>query len=103
MDTSRNYRVTNEIAQMDFAAIHDLLCNHSYWANGRTRQAVEESFQSPASINFGLLDGDGKTVGCARVVTDCETFGWVCDVIVHPSHRARGLGKMLVSAVVTHP
>ena len=40
-------------------------------------------------------------VGIARLVSDKRTFGYLCDVVIHPDHRRRGLGKQLVRAVVT--
>jgi len=103
MSDSNDYRITTHLAEIDLGAICDLLQNHSYWANERPREEIERAFRSPASICFGLLDRAGKVVGCARVVTDRTTFGWVCDVIVHPEHRGKGLGKRLVEAVIAHP
>jgi GNAT superfamily N-acetyltransferase len=97
-----SYRVTTDTEEVDFDAACDLIHTYSYWA-ARPIELTRRGFESPSSIVFGALDSSGATVGCARVVTDYSTFGWVCDVIVHPDHRGRGIGKMLMKAVVEHP
>lgn len=40
-------------------------------------------------------------MGFARVVTDFVSIWYLCDVIVDESHRGQGIGKMLMSAVVS--
>ena len=50
---------------------------------------------------YGVYSTDtGAQVAFARVVTDGVTFGWLCDVIVDPTHRGAGLGKRLLSGIV---
>ncbi|MBX7259733.1 MAG: GNAT family N-acetyltransferase [Candidatus Hydrogenedentes bacterium] len=41
--------------------------------------------------------------GCARVLTDGLTFGWLADVVIAPEFRGQGLGKFLVQCVLEHP
>jgi GNAT superfamily N-acetyltransferase len=45
----------------------------------------------------------GSLIGFARGVTDHATFTWVCDVILHPEHRGRGLGKWMMHCFLEHP
>lgn len=85
---------------MDIDFIHEYLCNHSYWARGRSRSVVEKSIQN--SLCFGVFDGE-QQVGFARVVTDLVTFAWLCDVFIAETHRDLGLGKRLIESVVSHP
>jgi GNAT superfamily N-acetyltransferase len=74
----------------------------SYWARNRPRAVIEESLK--ASLCFGLYEKPGgRQVGLARVVTDGCTFSWLCDVVVDPGHRGKGLGKFLMSSVLGHP
>jgi GNAT superfamily N-acetyltransferase len=42
-------------------------------------------------------------VGFARAVTDQATFTYLCDVIIEPAHRGRGLGKWIVQTLLDHP
>jgi GNAT superfamily N-acetyltransferase len=74
----------------------------SYWAQNRPRGVIEQSIRN--SICFGAYErASGKQVGFARVVTDGATFSWLCDVVIDGSHRKKGLGKLLVSAAISHP
>ena len=57
------------------------------------------------SLNFGVFttaDPGGLQVAYARVLTDHANFGWLADVYVDRDHRGRGLGRMLVDAVIEH-
>ena len=91
--------LSSDRARQDTAAIHAFL-TRSYWAQGISRPRVERSLD--ASLCFGLFDA-GTQVGFARVVTDRTTFAYLCDVYVLETHRGRGLGKRLLTAVVSHP
>jgi GNAT superfamily N-acetyltransferase len=74
----------------------------SYWAQGRTRSAIEKSLST--SLNFGVYEKNGGAqVGFARVVTDEATFSWLCDVVVDERHRKKGLGGFIVASVLAHP
>jgi GNAT superfamily N-acetyltransferase len=55
------------------------------------------------SLPFGLYAPSGQQAGFARVVTDRATYAYLGDVYVETDHRARGLGKFLVSCVLAHP
>lgn len=68
----------------------------SYWANARSREAIEKSIQN--SICFGVYS-EGVQIGFARCVTDYATIFWLCDVIVDEAYRGRGIGKALLEAV----
>lgn len=71
----------------------------SYWAQQRPRAVVEASLKG--SLSFGLYERPGGgQVGFARVVTDGATFSWLCDVIIDPGHRGKGLGKFLMASVL---
>jgi GNAT superfamily N-acetyltransferase len=41
-------------------------------------------------------------VGFARVLTDYGRFAFLADVFVLEAHRGKGLGKLLVKAVLDH-
>jgi len=76
------------------------LLQGTYWASSRSRELIEKSIQR--SLCFGLFHAS-KQIGFARAVTDYATFAWICDVIVAPEHRGRGLGKWMVECVLAHP
>ncbi|MEO7793433.1 MAG: GNAT family N-acetyltransferase [Thermoanaerobaculia bacterium] len=54
------------------------------------------------SVCFGLYE-DERQIGFARVITDRATFAYLADVFVLDSHRGRGLGRVLMDAVASHP
>ena len=56
------------------------LCNHSYWAKGRTLEQVKTSIKH--SICFGVYV-NGHQAGFARVVTDTVTFAYLVSIQKH--------------------
>ena len=92
--------ISTDRNRLDLAYIHRYLSEACYWALGRSRDIVEKSIAN--SLCFGVYAGD-QQIGFARVVTDCATFAWLCDVFIDDAHRGQGLGKRLVETVVAHP
>ncbi len=95
------YEISTDPVRFDEEAFHEYLTTHSYWARGRLRETTAAGVAN--SIVFGAYDEAGSMVGAARVVTDCATFGWLCDLYVLESHSGQGLWKALVEAVRRHP
>ncbi len=93
------YELSDDTTRLQSDAVCALL-NPTYWAAGRTREQIEKSMQH--SFCLGLFHA-GIQVGFARAVTDYSTFTYLCDVIVAPAHRGRGLGKWMVEILVGHP
>ena len=54
------------------------------------------------SICFSLLH-KGEQVGFARVVTDFASVAYIADLIIHPDHRGRGLGKWMFGEITNDP
>lgn len=93
------YEITTDTSRVDVDAVARWL-GASYWAEHRPRRVIERSIAN--SLCFSAWDGD-RPAGFARVVTDRATFAWICDVVVDPADRGRGLGKRLVEAILEHP
>ena len=91
--------ISTDPARLDLSQIHDFLVG-SYWASGRTRDAIERSIRH--SLCFGAYSGT-RQVGFARAVTDRATFAYLADVFVVPAWRGRGIAKQLVRAALGHP
>jgi GNAT superfamily N-acetyltransferase len=100
-DPSTGYTVSTDPSLLDFEMIYDYLSHRSYWAQGRPREMQEQAMRN--SLCFGVYASDGRQAGFCRVVTDYATFAWLCDVFVLESERGKGLGKLLVQAVVDEP
>src|SRR5215831_6778294 len=92
--------VSTDRARLDLDVIHGFLTN-SYWAKGIPRERVALSIEH--SLCFGVYDGSGAQAGFARVITDFATYAYIADVFVLDSHRGRGLGKLLMKAIMQHP
>ena len=75
------------------------LMRQTYWAPERSEEEVCTAIQN--SIAFGAFDEEDNLVGLARVVTDFVAIWYLCDVIVDENHRGQGIGKMLLSAIVS--
>ena len=95
------YSISTDKERLDTDVIVRLLHEESYWAQHRPRDTISRSIAG--SLCFGVYEPDGSQMGFARVVTDRATFGWLCDVIIAPAHRGRGLGKWLIECVMAHP
>jgi GNAT superfamily N-acetyltransferase len=91
--------ISSDPARLDVRAICAAL-KTLYWAANRPHAVIEKSLAN--SLCFGAYDG-ARQVGLARVVTDRATFAYLCDVYVEPDQRERGIGKLLIAAVVAHP
>ena len=97
--TRAGFLLSDDKSRLDLEVISRLLAS-SYWAADRPRSVIEQSIAN--SVCLGLFQ-EGRQIGFARAVTDGATFTWICDVIVDPVHRRRGLGKWMVAMLIEHP
>ena len=96
-----NYRIIDGADGMDSAEVAALL-KTTYWANKRSLETIEKSMRN--SSCYGVyLDEEKKLVGFTRVISDDATTYYLCDVVIDPAYRGRGLGKALVSHIVSLP
>src|SRR5690242_20696309 len=93
------YEISTDPSRLDIDLIHEFLRN-SYWARNIPRAIVEKSIQN--SLCFGAF-AEGRQVGFARAITDRAVFAYLADVFVLPEHRNRGVGRLLIQAVLDHP
>jgi len=76
----------------------------------RLREAAGWGEMAGEALSTGLSSGlyscvvlhEGAVVACARVVGDGGMYFYVQDVIVLPEHRGRGLGDLVMDAVMTY-
>ena len=94
------YEVSTDKARLDIDLIHNFLSKESYWAKNIPRAVVERSIEN--ALCFGAYDGN-QQVGFTRVVTDYAVFAYIGDVFVLPEHRGRGVSKMIMQAIRSHP
>lgn len=82
----------------------------SYWASAQppivTLRAMDHSLCAGVYLHSegtGRDDNRDTQVGFARAVTDHATFCWICDVLIAPEYRSKGLGKFIMDSMVRHP
>ena len=94
------YEVTTDPSRFDLDLIHRFLSTESYWAKGIPREVVERSIEN--ALCFAVFSGKDQAA-FARVVTDYAVFAYVGDVFVVNEHRGRGVAKLIMEAIRTHP
>ncbi len=95
------YLISTDKSKLNVEAIHDYLCNKSYWAKGRSLDDVKKSIDN--SICFGLYDSEGNTLGFARVVTDQVVYAYLMDLFIFEEFQGTGLGTKLVKHILEQP
>ncbi|HTY58434.1 MAG TPA: GNAT family N-acetyltransferase [Bacteroidota bacterium] len=91
--------VSTDPSLLDISLIHGFLSS-CYWAGGIPREIVERSIRG--SLCFGAYRG-GAQIGFARVISDRATYAYVADVFVLEPHRGKGVGRLLMKCIMTHP
>lgn len=95
-----SYQVKTDPSSMDIDYIHRFLSEQSSWSRGIPRHKVEASVHH--SLNFGLYCDD-RQIGYARVISDHATIAYLGDVFIDEAYRGKGLSRLLMDAVFSHP
>ena len=95
------YTISTEKTKLNIGAIHDYLCNKSYWAKGRSLDDVKKSIDN--STCFGIYDSKGNTLGFARVVTDTVVYAYIMDFFIFEEFQGKGLGEKLIKHILEQP
>jgi GNAT superfamily N-acetyltransferase len=94
-----DFLITDDPCKVDLDITYKLL-KETYWGHRRPRDVVSGMIKY--SLCFSLLH-DNKQIGFARAVSDYTVFSWIADVVIHPEHRGKGLGKWMLSCIIEHP
>ncbi len=94
------YRIIEGAEQISLKDVVRLL-KTTYWANKRSPEQIEKSMRN--SSCYGIVTQENKLIGFARVISDYATTWYLCDVVIDPAYQRRGLGKALVSHIVSSP
>lgn len=92
------YRVTTDPSSLDLDAVHGFL-RTTTWAAELSREALARAISH--SLCFSLLE-DQQQIGFSRVITDYETYAYLCDVYVIENRRGQGLGRWMVRCILDH-
>jgi len=86
---------SDDKSKLDIGMIHKFLST-SYWANGRTLDAVKKSIEH--SHCFGIYLGDLQ-IGFARILSDYITIAYLMDVFIIEEYRGNGYSKLLLKRI----
>lgn len=95
------FYTSTDKSKLDVDMIAEYLSKRSYWAKRRSREKIEKSISN--TICFGVYDENHRQVGFARVLSDFAVFAWIMDVFILEEYRGKGLGKLLMKAIMEHP
>lgn len=82
---------------MDPRRVVDLL-HATDWAKDRSEKKILQAMEH--SVPYGVFDSNSFMVGYARIMTDTVTTYYLMDVVVDEKYRKKGLGRMLMDAVI---
>jgi GNAT superfamily N-acetyltransferase len=94
------YLISDDPARLDATAVHAYL-SRSYWSENIPLEVVQRALQG--SICVGTYLADGQQVGLVRIISDCATFAYLCDVYVLEEHRRHGLAKAMLALTLRLP
>jgi ribosomal protein S18 acetylase RimI-like enzyme len=94
------YEASLEPRRVDRDWVWRMLSVEAYWLRWRTREDVEAQIDRAWRLAAVYETGSGAQVGFARAISDGVAHAYLSDVIVDPGHRGRGIGKMLVEAMI---
>ncbi|MCC7479449.1 GNAT family N-acetyltransferase [bacterium] len=100
-----DYLVSTDERRLNPAELQPML-NQLYGEDGISRQQLLRQLEH-STILFGLYY-IGKTqpwplVGFCRVVSDLTRIAYLADVVIAEDWQGRGLGKLLMNSVASHP
>ena len=95
--SSEKFEVSSDKLKMNTDFIHEYLSTESYWAKGRTKLEVQRTIDNSFCI---AVFHSRIQVGFGRVVTDYQTYAFVMDVFVSPLFQNKGLGKLIMRAII---
>ena len=96
-----NCRIVDGLDKMRIEDIARLM-KMTYWADKRSMETIDKAVCN--SSCYGVYtEGSETLAGFARVISDYATTYYLCDVIIDPAYQHQGLGKALVSHIVSLP
>ena len=95
------FLITQDLTNNQIQELHKLF-QQMWWTKERTREEITTMLEN--SMSFGLIERNTqRLVGYARVLTDEIKYAFIFDVMTVGHHRGKGLGKMLMDAIINHP
>jgi ribosomal protein S18 acetylase RimI-like enzyme len=93
------FQLDDDPARIDVELVCDFLAEEAYWAKGRDRDLIRQTFREATRV-IGAYEPGGRMAGYCRVLSDTAVFAYLADVFVIEEFRGRGLGVELVREAV---
>ena len=90
--------ISTEKNKLNLDLVIDFI-SHSYWAKGRSREAIETGIKN--SICFGIYLNSNQ-IGFARVLSDFTTIAYLMDVFIIEAFRGYGLGQKFINEIISY-
>lgn len=91
--------ISTDPKALDANAVFEFLAQTRWW-NDLTPESLARALRN--SLCFSLHEA-GRQIGVARVITDCVTYAYLCDVFIAEDRRGQGLGSWLIRSILEHP
>jgi GNAT superfamily N-acetyltransferase len=93
------YYISTDKSLLDHKKICYLLSG-CFWSKNIPIEYVSRFIQY--SLCFGVYQNDNVLIGFGRVISDYTTYAYICDVVIDPNHRKKGLGSKLINSIMSH-
>ena len=91
------YDITHDISHIDWWQLADIMARAPLFE--RKPFDLAHAFRNSYAVVFAHSDGD--LVGAARALSDGVYYASIFDVAVAPEHQGCGVGRTMVSALLT--
>lgn len=99
-NANKKYIISTKKSLLDRQKVW-LLLKNCFWSKNIPIEYVERFIKY--SLCFGVYQLPEKLfVGFGRVISDYTTYAYICDVIVDPLHRRKGVGNALIQTILKH-
>ncbi|KJR44508.1 acetyltransferase [Desulfosporosinus sp. I2] len=94
------FRISDGMEMMDFPKVTQMQ-SKSFWSPGIKIDEVVKGASNSALV-VGAFDNAHNQVGYARVVSDKTRFAYIMDVYVDENFRKKGIGRKMISYILSH-
>lgn len=102
MPTDYEFDFIESLSEQQLQQLHELI-THQWWGASRTLDEVRLMVEN-TSLMIGLVEQSSRRlVGYCRVLTDFAFRATIYDVMVVSELQGKGLGKLLMDKLCSHP
>lgn len=97
-----DYNIISSLDEQQIIELYELY-QQEWWTNNRKFEDVLVMLEN-SDILIGICENKtNRLIGFTRVLSDFVYKALIFDVIVHEKYQGKGLGRILIDQVTTHP